>query len=86
MGGAEVVRPYVASDPAADLDRIEAVLVGRLEGDDLAVPDGGGKVGSERRNAAALRGISGNESGLGDGVGSSRGAGPFAAATMPRVR
>ena len=54
---------------APDLVRIvNADHFGRLEGDDLSVPDGSSQVGCECRNAASLRRVCGNESSLGNGV------------------
>jgi hypothetical protein len=56
----------------ADLGGIETDLVGRLEGDDLPISDGGGKLGRERRDSAALRRVGGDERGARDAVKSSR--------------
>ena len=74
MGSAQVVGVDVARDSTLDLGRIEAGLLGRLEGNDLPVADGGGQVRSECRDPAALRRVGGNEGSLRDSVKSSRGA------------
>src|SRR5450759_924652 len=64
-GDGHVVGLHVAPDAVADFRRIRARLIGRVEGDDLPLPNRRGEIVGEGRDAAAVWRIGRDEGGSG---------------------